>query len=94
MVPVDPTTLRRLREHLLVSGHPDDPLFTCPDGRPLLPQYVTKHFQLLSKWAGLPVIRLHDLRHTSASLALAAGVDLKVVSDRLGHSTTTISADT
>jgi hypothetical protein len=36
---------------------------------------------------------LHDLRHTNASLALAAGVELKVVSDRLGHSTTAITAD-
>jgi integrase len=39
------------------------------------------------------VIRLHDLRHTNASIALAAGVDIKVVSDRLGHSTTAITAD-
>ena len=43
--------------------------------------------------AGLPVIRLHDLRHTNASLALAAGVDLKVVSERLGHSQLAITAD-
>lgn len=39
------------------------------------------------------MIRLHDLRHTSASLALAAGVPLKVVSDRLGHSTIAITAN-
>lgn len=38
-------------------------------------------------------IRFHDLRHTSASLALAAGVPMRVVSDRLGHSTTAITAD-
>jgi Site-specific recombinase XerD len=43
--------------------------------------------------AGLPVIRLHDLRHTNASLALSAGVDLKVVSERLGHSQLAITAD-
>jgi integrase len=36
--------------------------------------------------SGLPEIRLHDLRHTSASLALAAGVPMRVVSERLGHS--------
>jgi hypothetical protein len=43
---------------------------------------------------GLPPIRLHDLRHTAASLALQAGVPLKVVSEQLGHSTITITADT
>jgi hypothetical protein len=41
----------------------------------------------------MPVIRLHDLRHTNASLALSAGVDLKVVSERLGHSQLAITAD-
>ncbi len=39
------------------------------------------------------MIRLHDLRHTNASLALAAGVDMKVVSERLGHSQISVTAD-
>ena len=43
---------------------------------------------------GLPPIRLHDLRHGAASLALEAGVDLKVVSDQLGHSSIALTADT
>lgn len=68
-------------------------VFTREDGRPLRPEYVTRHFQQLAETAGLPVIRLHDLRHTNASLALAAGVDLKVVSERLGHSQLAITAD-
>jgi hypothetical protein len=59
----------------------------------LRPEYVARHFQRLIAEAGLPVIRLHDHRHTNASIALAAGVDIKVVSDRLGHSTTAITAD-
>ena len=42
---------------------------------------------------GFPIIRLHDLRHTWATLALAAGVDVKVVSERLGHASTTITWD-
>lgn len=46
------------------------------------------------KDANLPVIRLHDLRHTSASLGLASGETLKEVSARLGHSTITITAAT
>jgi integrase len=41
-----------------------------------------------------PPIRLHDLRHGAATLALAAGVDIKVVSEQLGHSTSTLTRDT
>jgi integrase len=44
--------------------------------------------------AKLPKIRLHDLRHTHASLALAAGINPKVVSERLGHATVSITLDT
>jgi hypothetical protein len=43
---------------------------------------------------GMRRIRLHDLRHTWATLALQAGVPLKVVSERLGHATTAVTADT
>ena len=42
----------------------------------------------------LPTIRLHDLRHTHATLALQAGVHPKVVSERLGHATVSITMDT
>jgi len=43
--------------------------------------------------AGFPELRFHDLRHTAATLMLEAGVDLKRVSERLGHSTINITAD-
>jgi integrase len=43
--------------------------------------------------AGVPHMRLHDLRHTFASMALDAGVDLKTVSNALGHSTISTTAD-
>ena len=62
------------------------------DGRPPRPEYATRHFQAIAERAGLPAIRLHDLRH-HASLALAAGVEMKVVSDRLGHSQISTTAD-
>jgi integrase len=42
----------------------------------------------------LPPIRLHDLRHGAATLALAAGVDIKIVQDMLGHSSRAITSDT
>jgi integrase len=44
--------------------------------------------------AKLPRIRLHDLRHTHASLALAAGINPRVISERLGHATVSITLDT
>ncbi len=68
-------------------------VFTRADGSLLRPDAVTHRFAQLVDRAPVPKIRLHDLRHTHASLALSAGVDLKVVSDRLGHSTTAITAD-
>jgi len=55
---------------------------------------VTRQFKVIAERAGLPVKRLHDLRHGSASMQLAAGVDIAVVSKRLGHSTIALTADT
>ena len=69
-------------------------LFTHPDGSPIHPASVTDTFTTLAADAGLPPIRLHDLRHGAATLALAAGIDLKVVQDMLGHSCLAITADT
>ncbi|MEY9860083.1 integrase [Catenulispora sp. GAS73] len=68
-------------------------VFTTADGEGLHPAKVTAQFKQLAREAGLPPVRLHDLRHGAASLALAAGVDLKVVSDMLGHSGTAITRD-
>ena len=42
---------------------------------------------------GFEQVRLHDLRHTHASLMLAKGIHLKIVSERLGHSNIAITAD-
>jgi integrase len=52
-------------------------VFTREDGTMLDPERVTKEFRRLAKAAGLPVIRLHDLRHSYASSALAAGVPIE-----------------
>jgi hypothetical protein len=69
-------------------------VFTAEDGSPLVPDQVSRLFARLIKEADLPPIRLHDLRHGAATLALAGGVNLKVVSEMLGHSTIAITADT
>lgn len=69
-------------------------VFAREDGTPLSPQHISDTFKQLATAAGLRPIRLHDLRHGQASLMLAAGVPLAVVSKRLGHSTIGITADT
>ena len=60
-------------------------VFTDPVGGELHPAAVTKHFRALTEQAGLPPIRLHDLRHGTATIALSAGVDMKVVQHMLRH---------
>ncbi|WP_211348562.1 tyrosine-type recombinase/integrase [Saccharothrix texasensis] len=55
---------------------------------------VTSRFGDLTAEAGSPPIPLHDLRHGAATLALTAGVDLKVVQEMLGHSSSVLTRDT
>ena len=69
-------------------------VFAREDGAVLRPEWVTKRFRQLAEAAGLRRIRLHDLRHGAASLMLAAGVPLFVVSKMLRHSSTAITSDT
>ncbi len=71
----------------------EDFVFSWPDGRPLDPDVVTKAFHRIAGKAGITNIRLHDLRHTHATLMLKAGVHPKVVSERLGHANIGITLD-
>ena len=68
-------------------------VFTREDGTPWHPDRILKIFKRLVSETGLPPIPPHGLRHTSASLALANGVPLKVVQERLGHSSIAITGD-
>jgi integrase len=60
-------------------------VFTDGDGQPIHPHAVTPAFERIARRAGVPVIRLHELRHTHGTLLIKAGVPVKVVSERLGH---------
>jgi integrase len=103
-IALDPGTVAVLREHrkrqleqrvLLGAGWPDhDLVFTLVDGSPVHPERFSREFKRrIDRWK-LPHIRLHDLRHTWATLALQAGVHPKVVSERLGHAGVAITLDT
>lgn len=69
-------------------------IFTREDGSELHPASVTDLFGEIVETAGLPPIRLHDLRHGAASIAKTAGIDTKVISEMLGHSSRKITDDT
>ena len=75
-----------LSEANLVFGH--------PDGSPRTPSTVTQQFRRIAKRAGFSDIRLHDLRHTHASLLLQQGTDMKTISTRLGHASIAFTMDT
>ena len=68
-------------------------VFVREDGEPLDPDRISHLFGLAVVTAGVPKIRLHDLRHTAASLAMATGVHPKVVSERLGHASVAFTLD-
>lgn len=86
---------RQLFERLEWDGAWQDSgrVFTREDGAPLRPAYVSEHFSALARQAGQPPIRFHDLRHGAATMLIAAGQPVKVVSAILGHSTSAFTMD-
>jgi integrase len=68
-------------------------VFTKADGSPVAPDMISKDFCALVRKAGLPHLTFHGLRHAHATLFLVAGVNPKVVSERLGHSNIAITMD-
>lgn len=71
-----------------------EPVFTTPEGAAIDGrELIRKWFRPLLNRAGLPAIRVHDLRHSYASIALARGVHPKVVQEALGHSTIAATLD-
>ncbi len=103
-VTLDAGTVDALRDHRARQEHEralggeawtdSGYVFVRKDGHPIDPDRITHLFGLAVAACGLPRIRLHDLRHTAATLALGAGVHPKVVSERLGHSSIALTLDT
>ena len=102
-IALDPATLEVLQAHAARQADEQagwqegtfeaDLLFTRPDGRPLVPWTVSKAFRDHGRAALLPRIPLHGLRHTYATLALASGINPRIVSARLGHATVALTLD-
>ncbi|MFC4245035.1 tyrosine-type recombinase/integrase [Gryllotalpicola reticulitermitis] len=75
------------------AWHDTGYVFTYEDGTPLKPQYVTRLFDKLRLKARLPKMTFHGQRHEAASLMIASGEDLAIVSKVLGHSSYSITSD-
>jgi integrase len=102
-IALDPVSLEALKTH--ASRQADEQsdwgeawsdsgyVFVQQDGQPLDPHWVSKEFERKRREAALPRIPLHGLRHTYATLALSTGVNPRIVSGRLGHSTVALTLD-
>lgn len=102
-VALSPTAVLALRDHKVrqesermlmgIPLTPDNLVFSHLDGSPFLPDTVSHAFLKIARRAGLNGIRFHDLRHTHATLMLQQGIHPKIVSERLGHSTVSLTLD-
>lgn len=94
-ISLDVFTIAALRRHLAMldeerdsfgDTYPDHGHLMCwEDGRRLHPDTITRQFNRLVDLAGVRRIRLHDVRHTYATLARDSGISGKIVTDRIGH---------
>ncbi|MBI4303956.1 MAG: site-specific integrase [Chloroflexi bacterium] len=104
LISLTPSTALLLREHrerqekmrsaLGLTVTDDNLVFCRPDGKPLLPNSISHAWTKLASRTGLKGVRLHDARHSHASLMLKQGVHPKIVQERLGHASIQITLDT
>jgi integrase len=98
---LDPDTRDALQDYVRtwdqereLLGQETQLLFVWPNGRPLHPDTISALFHKHCDAAGLPRIRLHDVRHSYVTAALMAGVSPKIVSERLGHASSAFTLQT
>jgi len=104
MIALSPVTVSVLRDHrekqalewviLGAQLKDDDLVFSDPEGKPLLPNTVTHAWIKLVRCTRLKPIRLHDARHSHASILLKLGTHPKIVQERLGHASIQVTLDT
>ena len=103
-VALSPSATQVLREHRekttierLLDGSPlkdSNLVFSKSDGSPIRPDTITRAWSDLARKCGILASRLHDARHSHASIMLKMGVHPRIVQERLGHSTIAITLDT
>ncbi|MFP5579851.1 MAG: tyrosine-type recombinase/integrase [Acidimicrobiia bacterium] len=101
-IDLDPTTIevmqgwRAMQTAEFAATGIDHPglMFAKSNGDPVHPDTFSQTFERIARRASVPVIRLHDLRHTHGTLLITAGVPVKVVSERLGHASETFTIET
>lgn len=101
-IDLDPTTVKVLKawrdwqktEQEAAGVESEGWVFTNTDGKPVHPHSISQTFERIAVKAGVPRIRLHDVRHTHGTLLIKAGVPVKVVSERLGHANPAFTIDT
>lgn len=102
---IDPVTVSQLRRHRATQAEERlrwggayqaefDLMFAREDGSPVIPETINRVMRRVSAAAGLPLIRVHDLRHGYATAALRARVNPRTVADRLGHARVNVTLDT
>ncbi|MEU7045510.1 site-specific integrase [Streptomyces varsoviensis] len=85
---------KRARQEWGTAWVDSEHVWTHENGEPLHPDWISRRLKRLVELSGLPPVRLHDLRHISASLSLLQGHDIKVVQERLGHASRQLTSDT
>lgn len=101
-IDLDPTTIKVLTpwrewqsaEQEAAGVESDGWVFTNTDGKHVHPHSISQTFERIAARAGVPKIRLHDIRHPHGTLLIRAGVPVKVVSERLGHANPAFTIDT
>lgn len=101
-IDLTPSTAIVLREHLAkqkaifaimeIDWRIDCLIFSAPDGNPMFPNTVSQAWERINNRLGFSV-RLHDARHSHASLLLQQGVNIKIIQERPGHSSITTTMD-
>ncbi|PWI56962.1 tyrosine-type recombinase/integrase [Sulfoacidibacillus thermotolerans] len=96
-IPVDDDLIELL--HVWYGAFPLPPIdmqfiLAHPDGKPIDPMTLSRDVRIAVNKLNLPKVSFHDLRHTHATLLLQANVPLKIVSERLGHASIAMTADT
>ena len=86
--------LKRRRKAYDAEEHGSELIFSTLDGTPMRRSNLRRsHFIPVLKTAKIPHLRIHDLRHSMASIGIAAGIGAKILADRLGHTTTRLTQD-